>query len=149
MATNKGEELMDLRLEVVVVPVTDMDRAKAFYSEKAGFKVDVDTQPNDEFRVIQLTPPGSACSISLVKGPGAPDMKPGSLQGLQITTSDIRGVREELAKRGVEISEVQAYDQQAGGFRPVEGELETFNAFAFFQDPDGNGWAIQQGPVQG
>jgi catechol 2,3-dioxygenase-like lactoylglutathione lyase family enzyme len=139
--------LVDLRLEVVVVPVSDVDRAKAFYSEKAGFNVDVDHQPNDEFRVVQLTPPGSACSISMVKGPGAPDMKPGSLQGLQITTSDLRAVRAELAERGVEISEIQAYDQQAGEFRPVEGELQVFNAFAFFQDPDGNGWAIQQGPT--
>ena len=138
---------MDMRLEVVVVPVSDMDRAKEFY-EKAGFNVDVDSQPTEAFRVIQMTPPGSACSISMVKGPGTPDMKPGSLQGLQITTSDIRGVREELAKRGVEISEIQTYDQQGGGFKPVEGELETFNAFAFFQDPDGNGWAIQQGPVE-
>ncbi|MGH2691582.1 MAG: VOC family protein [Actinomycetota bacterium] len=134
-----------MRLEVVVIPVSDMDRAKAFY-EKAGFNVDVDHQPNDEFRVIQLTPPGSACSISMVKGPGAPDMKPGSLQGLQITTSDLRAVQGELAERGVEISEIQKYDQQAGGFRPVEGELEEFNAFAFFKDPDGNGWAVQQGP---
>ena len=138
---------MDLRLEVVVVPVSDMDRAKAFYSEKLGFNVDVDHQPNDKFRVIQLTPPGSACSITFVTGPGSPDMKPGSLQGLQITTSDLRGVREELARRGVEISEIQTFDQQAAEFRPVEGELETFNAFAFFTDPDGNGWAIQQGPV--
>ena len=137
---------MDMRLEVVVVPVTDMDRAKAFYSEKVGFKVDVDHGTDSGFRVIQMTPPGSACSISLVQGPGAPEMKPGSLQGLQITTSDLRGVHAELAGRGVEISEIQRFDQQAGAFQPVEGELETFNAFAFFQDPDGNGWAIQQGP---
>ena len=135
-----------MRLEVVVVPVTDMDRAKEFYAEKCGFNVDVDHQPNDTFRVIQLTPPGSACSVSLVRGPGAPDMKPGSLQGLQITTSDLRGVREELAKNGVDISDIQAFDKQAGRFAPVEGDLETFNAFAFFTDPDGNGWAIQQGP---
>jgi catechol 2,3-dioxygenase-like lactoylglutathione lyase family enzyme len=140
---------VDLRLEVVVVPVTDMDRAKAFYTEKCGFNVDVDTQPNDQFRVVQLTPPGSACSITFVKGPGSPDMKPGSLQGIQITTSDLQGVREELVSRGLEISEIQSYDQQAGQFRPVEGEPETFNAFAFFSDPDGNGWAIQQGPAPG
>jgi hypothetical protein len=138
--------MMDLRLEVVVVPVSDVDRAKAFY-EKAGFNVDVDSRPNDELRVVQMTPPGSACSISMLKGPGAPEMQPGSLQGLQITTSDLRGARAELVERGVEISEIQTYDQQARGFRPAEGELETFNAFAFFSDPDGNGWAIQQGPV--
>ena len=140
---------MDLRLEVVVVPVSDVDRAKAFYTEKVGFNVDVDHQPNDQFRVVQLTPPGSACSISMVKGPGAPDMKPGSLQGLQITTSDLRGVRAKLVERGLEVSEIQAFDQQAGEFQVVQGELEVFNAFAFFNDPDGNGWAIQQGPAPG
>ncbi len=139
---------MDMRLEVVVVPVSDVDRAKAFYSEKVGFNVDVDTTPNEDLRVVQMTPPGSACSISMVKGPGAPDMEPGSLQGLQITTSDLRGVRAELAARGVEISEIQRYDQQARGFRPAEGDLEVFNAFAFFNDPDGNGWAVQQGPAR-
>ncbi|MGH2712016.1 MAG: VOC family protein [Actinomycetota bacterium] len=138
---------MDLRLEVVVVPVTDVDSARDFYRDKVGFNVDVDHQPNDEFRVVQLTPPNSACSITFVRGAGAPDMKPGSLQGLQMTTTDLRGVRAELAERGVEISEVQSFDQQAGEFRPAEGELETFNAFAFFKDPDGNGWAIQQGPA--
>jgi catechol 2,3-dioxygenase-like lactoylglutathione lyase family enzyme len=140
---------VDMRLEVVVVPVSDVDRSKAFYSEKVGFNVDVDHQPNDHFRVVQLTPPGSACSISMVKGPGALDMKPGSLQGLQITTSDLRGVRAELVERGLDISEIQAFDQQAGEFRVVQGELEVFNAFAFFKDPDGNGWAIQQGPAPG
>ncbi len=138
---------MDMRLEVVVVPVSDMDRAKEFYAEKCGFNVDVDTSPTEDFRVIQLTPPGSACSISFVKGSGAPQMEPGSLKGLQITTRDVFGVREELARRGVEISEVQAFDAEAGGFVPLDGPPEVFNAFAFFDDPDGNGWAIQQGPT--
>jgi catechol 2,3-dioxygenase-like lactoylglutathione lyase family enzyme len=138
--------IVDMRLEVVVVPVSDVDRAKAFY-EKAGFNVDVDSRPNEDLRVVQMTPPGSACSISMVKGPGAPDMEPGSLQGLQITTSDLPSVRAELAERGVEISEIQRYDQQVRGFRPVDGDLEVFNAFAFFNDPDGNGWVIQQGPA--
>jgi catechol 2,3-dioxygenase-like lactoylglutathione lyase family enzyme len=140
--------MVDLRLEVVVVPVSDVDRAKAFYEGKAGFNVDVDSRPNEELRIVQMTPPGSACSISMVKGPGAPEMEPGSLQGLQITTSDLRAAWAELAERGVEISEIQSYDQQARGFRPVEGDLEVFNAFAFFNDPDGNGWAIQQGPAR-
>jgi catechol 2,3-dioxygenase-like lactoylglutathione lyase family enzyme len=140
--------MMDLRLEVVVVPVSDVDRAKAFYVEKAGFNVDVDSRPNEELRIVQMTPPGSACSITMVKGSGAPEMEPGSLQGLQITTSDLRAARAELAERGVEISEIQSYDQQARGFRPAEGDLEVFNAFAFFNDPDGNGWAIQQGPAR-
>jgi catechol 2,3-dioxygenase-like lactoylglutathione lyase family enzyme len=138
---------MDLRLEVVVVPVSDVDGAKAFY-EKAGFNVDVDSRPNQDLRVVQMTPPGSACSISMVKGAGAPEMEPGSLQGLQMTTSDLRAARAELVERGVEISEIQTYDQQAREFRRVEGNLEVFNAFAFFNDPDGNGWAIQQGPVE-
>jgi catechol 2,3-dioxygenase-like lactoylglutathione lyase family enzyme len=136
-----------MRLEVVVVPVSDMDRAKEFYAEKCGFNVDVDSSPTESFRVIQLTPPGSACSISFVKGPDTPQMEPGSLKGLQITTTDLRETREELARRGVDISEVQSYDAEAGGFRPLEGEPEVFNAFAFFSDPDGNGWAIQQGPA--
>ena len=138
---------MDLRLEVVVVPVSDMDRAKEFYAERCGFHVDVDHQAGEDFRVVQLTPPNSACSISFVKGPGTPQMEPGTLKGLQMTTTDLAGVREELARRGVEISEVQRYDAEAGGFVPLDGPPEVFNAFAFFDDPDGNSWAIQQGPT--
>ena len=135
---------MDLRLEVVVVPVSDVDRAKEFYSEKVGFNVDVDQRMGEGFRVVQLTPPGSACSITLMEGMN-PGMEPGSLQGLQITTSDLTGVRQELVRRGVEVSEIQTVDQEAGSFVPLEGEPIAFNAFVFFQDPDGNGWAIQQG----
>ena len=137
---------MDLRLEVVVVPVSDVDRAKEFYSEKCGFNVDVDQRFGDKMRVVQLTPPNSACSITLMEGMG-PDMEPGSLQGLQITTSDLRGVREELLRRGVELGEIHRVDQESGEFVPVEGEVEPYNAFVFFSDPDGNGWAIQQGPT--
>jgi catechol 2,3-dioxygenase-like lactoylglutathione lyase family enzyme len=137
---------MDLRLEVVVVPTSDVDRAKAFYSEKLGFNVDVDQRFGDKFRVVQLTPPGSACSITLMEGMD-PGMKPGSLQGLQITTSDLTGTRAELLDRGVDISEVQTVDQVAGKFVPLEGPPVAYNAFIFFQDPDGNGWAIQQGPA--
>jgi catechol 2,3-dioxygenase-like lactoylglutathione lyase family enzyme len=136
---------MDLRLEVVVVPVSDVDRAKEFYRERVGFNVDVDQRFGDRFRVVQLTPPGSACSITLMEGMD-PGMEPGSLQGLQITTADLTGVREELLRRGVDVSEIQTVDQEAGTFVPLEGEPTTFNAFVFFQDPDGNGWAIQQGP---
>ncbi|HEV3474236.1 MAG TPA: VOC family protein [Actinomycetota bacterium] len=139
---------MDLRLEVVVVPVSDVDRAKAFYAEKMGFNVDVDQSFGDKFRVVQLTPPNSACSITFMEGMD-PGMKPGSLQGLQITTSDLVGTRKELLDRGVEVSEIQTVDQEAGKFVPLEGPPETFNAFAFFSDPDGNGWAIQQGPTPG
>jgi catechol 2,3-dioxygenase-like lactoylglutathione lyase family enzyme len=136
---------MDLRLEVVVVPVSDVDRAKDFYSEKVGFNVDVDQRFGDKFRVVQLTPPGSACSITLMQGID-PGMKPGSLQGLQITTSDLTATRDELLRRGVEVSEMQTVDQEAGQFVPLEGPPGEYNAFIFFQDPDGNGWAIQQGP---
>ena len=138
---------MDLRLEVVVVPVSDVDRAKEFYAEKMGFNVDVDGGPAPGVRVVQLTPPNSACSITLMEGAG-PKMEPGSLQGLQITTRDLKGVREELLRRGAQVSEIQRVDFGTGEFVPVEGEeLETFNAFVFLSDPDGNGWAIQQGPT--
>ena len=139
---------MDMRLEVVVVPVSDVDRAKAFYSEKVGFNVDVDQRFGDKFRVVQLTPPGSACSITLMEGMN-PGMAPGSLQGVQITTSDLEGVRKELAERGVEVSDIQTVDQEAGEFVPLEGPPIAYNAFIFFKDPDGNGWAIQQGPAPG
>ena len=137
---------MDMRLEVVVVPVSDVDRAKAFYSERVGFNVDVDQRFGDKFRVVQLTPPGSACSITLMQGMD-PGMEPGSLQGLQITTSDLAATREELLERGAEVSEMQTVDQEAGKFVPLEGPPTAYGAFVFFQDPDGNGWAIQQGPT--
>jgi catechol 2,3-dioxygenase-like lactoylglutathione lyase family enzyme len=136
---------MDLRLEVVVVPVSDVDRAREFYSERVGFNVDVDQRFGDRFRVVQLTPPGSACSVTLMEGMD-PGMKPGSLQGLQITTSDLAGTRRELLDRGLEVSEVQTVDQEAGTFVPLQGEPQPYTAFIFFKDPDGNGWAIQQGP---
>jgi catechol 2,3-dioxygenase-like lactoylglutathione lyase family enzyme len=138
---------MDLRLEVVVVPVSDVDRAKAFYSEKAGFNVDVDQHFGDKYRVVQLTPPGSACSITLMEGMD-PGMEPGSLQGLQITTSDLTATRAELLERGLAVSEIQTVDQESGKFVPLEGPPTAYSAFSFFQDPDGNGWAIQQGPAR-
>lgn len=136
---------MDLRLEVVVVPVRDVDRAKDFYSEKVGFNVDVDQSFGEKFRVVQMTPPGSACSITLMQGMD-PGMEPGSLQGLQITTSDLARTRADLLERGLDVSEMQTVDQEAGTFVPLEGPPLAYNAFIFFQDPDGNGWAIQQGP---
>ena len=135
-----------MRLEVVVVPVSDVDRAKEFYAEKLGFNVDVDSRPAPGVRVVQLTPTNSACSITLMEGMD-PGMKPGALQGLQITTSDLAGTRKELLDRGLEVSEVRTVDQEAGKFVPVEGDPEPYNAFIFFKDPDGNGWAIQQGPA--
>jgi catechol 2,3-dioxygenase-like lactoylglutathione lyase family enzyme len=132
---------MDFLLEVVQVPVSDVDRAKAFYTEKAGFDLDHDTW-HGEARVVQLTPPGSGCSIVFGIGLGT-DMEPGSVKGLQLVVSDIRAARASLAERGLDISEVQVYE--ADGLRPSRDDDALDNVgFAFFSDPDGNGWALQQ-----
>ena len=132
---------MNWTLEVVVVPVSDVDRAKAFYGEKVGFHVDHDTTVSDEMRIVQLTPPGSGCSI--VVGKGMADMPPGSLRGLQLVVSDIRAAHAQLVARGVDVSEVQVYD--VGGLRPTrEGDDLNNVGFVHFSDPDGNGWAVQQ-----
>jgi predicted enzyme related to lactoylglutathione lyase len=120
---------MDWKLELVAVPVSDVDRAKAFYTEKAGFNADHDHQVNDELRFVQLTPPGSACSIAL--GTGITPTPPGSVQGLQLVVSDIEAARAELAGRGAEVSEIQDL---------------PWGRFVFFSDPDGNGWSVQQLP---
>jgi predicted enzyme related to lactoylglutathione lyase len=120
---------MDWRLELVQVPVSDVDRAKSFYTERAGFNADHDHRVSDEIRFVQLTPPGSACSIAL--GIGLSDMRPGSVQGLQLVVADIEAARAELVERGVEVSEVQEF---------------PWGSFAFFNDPDGNGWSVQQIP---
>jgi catechol 2,3-dioxygenase-like lactoylglutathione lyase family enzyme len=134
---------MEYRLELVMIGVSDVDRAKAFYSEKAGFKLETDNQQGDKMRVVQLTPPGSACSI--VFGTGMGDMEPGSQKGLQLCVADVRAAREQLAGRGVEVSEVVVFD--AGQQRPArEGDDLDIAGFAFFQDPDGNNWAVQQMP---
>jgi catechol 2,3-dioxygenase-like lactoylglutathione lyase family enzyme len=132
---------MNWTLEVVVVPVSDVDRAKAFYAEKLGFDVDHDTKISEEFRVVQLTPPGSGCSI--VVGEGLVEMTPGSLKGLQLVVNDIRAARARLVERGVEVGEVQVVG--ASGPRPArDGEDLDNVGFVFFSDPDGNGWAVQQ-----
>ena len=120
---------MDWRLELVQVPVSDVDRAKAFYTEQVGFTADHDHQVSDELRFVQLTPPGSACSIAF--GTGLGSMAPGSVQGLQLVVSDVEAARAELLERGVEVSEVQHFD---------------WGSFVFFSDPDGNEWAVQQLP---
>jgi catechol 2,3-dioxygenase-like lactoylglutathione lyase family enzyme len=137
---------MDWTLEVVVVPVTDLDRAKTFYSEQLGFNVDHDTRVSDQVRVIQLTPPGSGCSV--VVGHGIAEMAPGSLRGLQLVVSDIQAARAELVARGVEVSEVQVLD---GDLSRLErgGEALDNVGFLFFSDPDGNGWAVQQISTRG
>jgi predicted enzyme related to lactoylglutathione lyase len=123
---------MDFRIEVVVVPVSDVDRAKAFYADQVGFNVDHDASPDPAVRVVQLTPPGSGCSI--VIGNGLAGMEPGSLKGVQLVVEDLDAARAELTGRGVGISEIQ----QMGP------EDMVGSRFAFFDDPDGNGWAVQE-----
>jgi len=143
LPTTKAEAL-ELRLEVVVVPVSDVDRAKDFYTEKLGFNADVDQRVSDEMRVVQLTPPGSACSVTI--GTGMAAMEPGSLKGLQLVVPDIKAARAQLAAQGVDISEVRVFD--GGSPRPVrEDDDLDFAGFAFFSDPDGNSWAVQQMPA--
>jgi catechol 2,3-dioxygenase-like lactoylglutathione lyase family enzyme len=117
---------MDWKLELIPVPVADVDRAKAFYTEKFGFNADHDHQVTDELRFVQLTPPGSACSISI--GTGLLDSEPGSLRGLQVVVEDIEEAHRELRERGVETSEIQDF---------------PWGRFVFLSDPDGNGWSIQ------
>ena len=120
---------MDWKLELVAVPVSDVDRAKAFYTEKVGFNADHDHRLSDDLRFVQLTPPGSGCSIAI--GTGIVDTPPGSVQGLQLVVPDINAAHAHLVERGVKASEVQEF---------------PWGAFVFFSDPDGNGWAVQQLP---
>jgi catechol 2,3-dioxygenase-like lactoylglutathione lyase family enzyme len=122
---------MDLRLELVTIPVSDVDRAKAFYTEKVGFNADHDHKLSDELRFVQLTPPGSACSIAIGTGLSQSPPPPGSVQGMQLVVTDIEAARAELAGRGVEVSEVNDF---------------PWGRFVFFQDPDGNGWSVQEIP---
>jgi catechol 2,3-dioxygenase-like lactoylglutathione lyase family enzyme len=132
---------MDWKLELVIVPVTDVDRAKKFYTEQLGFAEDVDHRAGDSFRVVQLTPPGSACSITI--GTGLTTAPPGSYQGMHLVVTDIEAAHAELAGRGVEVSE--PFHFTAGGKRPGlapdRGDYETFLSF---EDPDGNGWTVQE-----
>ena len=123
---------MDWKLELVAVPVSDMDRAKRFYTEQVGFNADHDHQVNPDLRFVQLTPPGSACSIAL--GTGLTDAAPGSVTGLQLVVSDIEAARTHLADGGVQVSEVQDF---------------PWGRFVFFADPDGNRWSVQQQLVRG
>jgi catechol 2,3-dioxygenase-like lactoylglutathione lyase family enzyme len=123
---------MDMKLELVPVPVTDVDRAKAFYVEQVGFHDDVDVRVSDTLRFVQLTPPGSACSVVL--GEGTTEMAPGSQQGLQMVVADAAAARAELLERGVSVSDV---------------DVQPWGSFVFFADPDGNSWALQQPPPRG
>ena len=131
---------MEYKLEVVVVPVSDVDRAKRFYCDAVGFHLDVD-RAQGAFRVVQMTPPGSACSITI--GTGLVDSAPGSLKGLQLVVADIDAARDDLLSRGVEVSSIQHHD----GTGLVEGKGGDWNSFVFFSDPDGNGWAVQESPT--
>lgn len=124
---------MDLKLELVHIPVSDVDRAKAFYTEKAGFYADHDHQVNEHIRFVQLTPPGSACSIAIGTGLGV-EAAPGSVQGMQVVVSDIDVARAELAARDVDVSEVHTF---------------PWGRFIFFSDPDGNRWAVQEAARRG
>ncbi|MFE7797087.1 VOC family protein [Nocardia sp. NPDC057440] len=130
---------MNWTLEVVIVPVSDIDRAKDFYSEQLGFAVDHDTEIGEGVRLVQLTPPGSGCSIVIGEG-AVPTMEPGSLQGLQLVVPDIRKAHAELVERGVEVSDVQVLGHSP---TPMPDLLDNVG-FLFFTDPDGNGWAVQQ-----
>jgi catechol 2,3-dioxygenase-like lactoylglutathione lyase family enzyme len=132
---------MDWKLELVVIPVRDVDRAKGFYNEQVGFVVDHDTRIGDDMRVVQLTPTGSACSIAI--GTGLPASTPGSVQGIQLVVPDVDAARAELLQRGVEVSAVQHFD---GAVR-VDGRGGEWNSFIFFSDLDGNGWVVQERPA--
>jgi catechol 2,3-dioxygenase-like lactoylglutathione lyase family enzyme len=132
---------MNWTLEVVVVPVADVDRSKTFYADQLGFNVDHDTRISDDVRIVQLTPPGSGCSI--VIGKGIARMEPGSLQGLQLVVRDIRAAHAQLVERGVDNGGVQVYGPD--GIRAAREDDALDNVgFVFFSDPDGNGWAVQQ-----
>jgi catechol 2,3-dioxygenase-like lactoylglutathione lyase family enzyme len=135
---NRSETVMEWKLELVVVPVADQDRSKAFYTEQIGFGLDVDHRAGD-FRVVQVTPPGSACSIALMKNPEAA----GSLQGLHLVVSDADAARSALVERGVAVSELFHFEdgQQVSGPDPQRGD---YNTFCSFSDPDGTGWMIQE-----
>ena len=132
---------MDYKLELVLIPVADVDRAKAFYTEKAGFTLDVDHRAGDTFRVVQMTPPGSACSISI--GIGITDATPGSVRGMHLVVVDIEAARAELVGRGVEASEI--FHFEAGQQRPgTDPQRSDYGSFLSFGDPDGNSWVVQE-----
>jgi catechol 2,3-dioxygenase-like lactoylglutathione lyase family enzyme len=132
---------VEYRYELTVVPVSDVDRAKAFYADQVGFRVDVDHRAGESFRVVQLTPPGSAASIAI--GAGISSAEPGSYSGMHLVVSDIEAAREDLAGRGVEVSEPFHFgaEGQTPGLHP---ERAAYGTFLSFRDPDGNGWLVQE-----
>ena len=132
---------MEWKLELVNVPTSNVERAKRFYSEQVGFVVDHDTQISDDMRIVQLTPPGSACSIAI--STGMIDMAPGSIQGLQLVVADIEAAHAQLVERGVDAGPVQHMED--GVWR--DGKGGEWNSFVFFSDPDGNSWTLQERPA--
>jgi catechol 2,3-dioxygenase-like lactoylglutathione lyase family enzyme len=133
--------IVDYRLELVLLPVADVDRAKDFYVNRVSFNLDVDHQPNEDFRVVQMTPPGSDCSITV--GIGITDAAPGSYRGTHLVVSDIEAAREDLVGRGVEVSEIR--HMGSNGWQPgPDPEHRDYNSFADFSDPDGNTWILQE-----
>jgi catechol 2,3-dioxygenase-like lactoylglutathione lyase family enzyme len=132
---------VDYKLELVLVPVTDVDRAKVFYTEQAGFNLDVDHRAGEEFRVVQMTPPGSACSISI--GVGITEATPGSVKGLHLVVADIEAARAELVGRGVDVSEIFHFGAEGRASGP-DPQRSRYNSFADFRDPDGNVWVLQE-----
>ena len=136
---------MDWKIEVVTISVSDIDRARDFYAEKVGFNVDIDHRISDDLRLVQLTPPGSACSIHL--GKGTVDMEPGSIDGVFLVVRDFIAAHDYLVERGVEVGELQVFDD--GSYRPArEGEGLDYVGCVFFSDPDGNRWCVQQIPAR-
>ncbi|MBB4909073.1 SRPBCC domain-containing protein [Actinophytocola algeriensis] len=139
--TTELEQTMDFTIEMIPVPVTDVDRAKEFYADRLGFPVDVDHEAGD-FRFVQLTPPGSGCSIGFGRGVSA--MKPGELKGIQFVVEDVQKAREELVGRGVDATPVYHFEEG----KQVDGPGDTWNSFVSFDDPDGNHWVLQERPKQ-
>src|SRR5215468_11272872 len=139
--TRTGGCIVNWKLELVLVPVSDVDRAKAFYVERVGFNLDVDHRAGETFRVVQMTPPGSACSISV--GTGITDAAPGSVRGLHLVVSDIEAARAELAGRGVDVSEVYHFEEGSQTPGP-DPQRSNYNSFLSFSDPEGNGWLVQE-----
>jgi catechol 2,3-dioxygenase-like lactoylglutathione lyase family enzyme len=137
----KGRRIVDYKLELVLVPVADVDRAKTFYTEKVGFNLDVDHRAGDDFRVVQMTPPGSACSISI--GVGITDAAPGSYRGTHLIVFDIEAARVELVERGVDVSEIRHMGPSGWETGP-DPERRDYGSFANFSDPDGNTWVLQE-----
>jgi catechol 2,3-dioxygenase-like lactoylglutathione lyase family enzyme len=137
---------MEMKLELVILPVTDVDRAKAYYAEQLGFAVDVDHQASESFRVVQLTPPGSACSVAV--GVGITDADPGSVRGLHLVVTDIVAVRDELVARGADVGEVR-HMGAAGWEEGPHPDRADYNSFAQLTDPDGNTWLLQEWGHQG